>query len=70
MPLTRRRAPGVRLRCLAALAAAGCGGDPDCGPREAVVERVIDGDTIVAGGVKVRYLLVNAPEATTGRADC
>jgi micrococcal nuclease len=49
---------------------AGCGERPDCGPRQAVVERVIDGDTIVVtGGVRVRYLLVNAPE-TSGDGEC
>ncbi|HET7501339.1 MAG TPA: thermonuclease family protein [Kofleriaceae bacterium] len=42
-----------------------------CGPREATVERVIDGDTIVLpGGLKVRYLLVDTPEATDGHAEC
>ena len=63
----------ARLAALAAslaLPAAGCSGDPACGPREAVVDRVIDGDTIVAGGVKIRYLLVNAPETTADRAGC
>jgi micrococcal nuclease len=56
----------------AAIALAGCA-EPGaaCGPREAIVERVIDGDTIiVAGDVRVRYILVDAPEATGGRADC
>ena len=51
---------------------AGCGdpGSP-CGPREAIVERVIDGDTIVvAGDLTIRYLLVNAPEITNGHDDC
>jgi micrococcal nuclease len=55
-----------------ALAVPGCG-DPAsaCGPREAIVERVIDGDTIViSGGVRIRYLLVDAPESTSGRDDC
>jgi micrococcal nuclease len=78
MPVTLRPPSGLRWRCLAALAGAaslallagGCSGDPGCGPTEAMVERVIDGDTIVAGGVKIRYLLVNAPEATGGHADC
>lgn len=77
MPVTPRAPVGVPWRGLAALAGAAglalpaaCGGDPGCGPREAVVDRVIDGDTIVAGGVKVRYLLVNAPETTGGHADC
>jgi micrococcal nuclease len=42
-----------------------------CGPREAVVERVIDGDTIVvSGNVRLRYILVDAPETTGGRDDC
>jgi micrococcal nuclease len=54
------------------LALAGCGDpSPACGPREATVERVIDGDTIVvSGGVRIRYLLVDAPETTSGRNDC
>lgn len=44
----------------------GCGEPATaCGAREAAVERVIDGDTIeLAGGLHVRYLLVNAPETT------
>jgi len=51
---------------------AGCGDRGSaCGAREATVERVIDGDTIVLpGDVKIRYLLVNAPETTNGHADC
>ena len=54
----------------AACAASACAGDARCGPHRAVVERVIDGDTIVAGGVTIRYLLVDAPETGDGRADC
>ena len=43
----------------------------DCGPSEAIVERVIDGDTIaLAGDVNIRYLLVAPPETTNGHADC
>lgn len=55
-----------------AACAAGCTGDgaARCGPRQAVVDRVIDGDTIVAGGRTIRYLLVDAPEITGGHADC
>lgn len=35
----------------------------DCGPEEATVSRVIDGDTVeLTTGQKVRLLLVNAPE--------
>jgi micrococcal nuclease len=61
------------LAVLAALALAGCTepAGSTCGPRRAVVERVIDGDTIVLpGDVRIRYLLVNAPEITGGHADC
>lgn len=49
-----------------------CGGtDSACGPREATVERVVDGDTIVVtGDVRIRYILVNAPETTNGHNDC
>lgn len=79
----RQRAPAIRRFCLvdlvgpAAIVAAaataggaGCTGEPPCGPDEATVDRVIDGDTIVAGGARIRYLLVDAPEATTSPADC
>jgi micrococcal nuclease len=42
-----------------------------CGPTEAVVSRVIDGDTIeLASGERIRYLLVNTPEITNGHNDC
>jgi micrococcal nuclease len=53
-----------------ALGSPGCSSGPSCGPRQAVVDRVIDGDTIVAGGLTIRYLLVNAPEVNGGRSDC
>jgi micrococcal nuclease len=62
--------PSLAVPLLASLA--GCA-EPgaDCGPRQAIVERVIDGDTIiVSGGVRVRYILVDAPETTGGRDDC
>jgi micrococcal nuclease len=64
--------PVARL-ALAGLGAVTACGAPGaaCGPSEATVERVIDGDTIVLpGGVTIRYLLVNAPETTNGHADC
>ena len=50
----------------------GCNdGGSDCGAEEAVVSRVIDGDTIeLADGSRVRYLMVNAPETTNGHDDC
>jgi micrococcal nuclease len=48
------------------LALAGCPA-----PDEAVVTRVIDGDTIeLEGGERVRYLMVNTPETTGGKNDC
>ena len=74
MPLARpgRRAgiAGLWGASLAGLVA--CGGrGADCGPREATALRVIDGDTIVVSGdLKIRYLLVNAPETTNGHTDC
>ncbi|TMQ22964.1 MAG: thermonuclease family protein [Deltaproteobacteria bacterium] len=58
------------IAVVAALGAPGCGSAPGCGPHEAIVDRVIDGDTIVAGGATVRYLLVDAPEITDGHDDC
>jgi micrococcal nuclease len=60
----------VKLAALLSLVVAGCGGSP-CGETEATVTRVIDGDTIeLESGVRVRYLLVNAPETTNGHDDC
>lgn len=41
-----------------------------CGPSNGMVERVIDGDTVVIDGRKIRYLLVDAPETTEGKHDC
>ena len=61
------------MKLALALALAGCGGSPgsDCGPSEGVVARVIDGDTVVLeSGVKIRYLMINAPETTNGHNDC
>ena len=44
-----------------------CSDGPDCGPTEAVVARVIDGDTIeLESGERVRYLLVDTPELSGG----
>ena len=49
---------------------AGCPEEPVCGPDWAVVESVIDGDTIIlADGTRVRYLMVDTPEATT-KTEC
>lgn len=74
-PSTLAGGAGLAVSCVAAFVAsfvalAACGG-PSCGPSEATVERVIDGDTIVVSGdVTIRYLLVDAPEITGGRSDC
>jgi micrococcal nuclease len=64
----------VKLTGLLAALVVGCTSQeagPPCGPTHAVVERVIDGDTIVlASGEKVRYLLVDTNEVTGGHDDC
>jgi micrococcal nuclease len=74
VPLTPGTLPGLAACwCGGALVglAACSGGGASCGVREATVERVIDGDTIVLpGDVKIRYLLVNAPEITNGHDEC
>ena len=52
---------------------AGCGGSggSECGSTEAVVERIIDGDTIeLEGGERIRYLMINTPETTGGKNEC
>jgi micrococcal nuclease len=42
-----------------------------CGPTSGVVDRVIDGDTIVLeSGDRVRYILVDTPEVTAGKNEC
>jgi micrococcal nuclease len=49
----------------------GCGDPSSCGPSRARVERVVDGDTVVLeGGERVRYLLVDAPEASRDPEAC
>lgn len=53
------------------LFATGCDAGSHCGPTEATVTRVIDGDTIeLEGGETIRYLLVNTPETTGGKNEC
>jgi micrococcal nuclease len=63
--------PVSRWLAIAALAA-GCGETgSECGPTSAVVSRVIDGDTVeLENGLKIRYLMVNAPETTSGKNEC
>jgi micrococcal nuclease len=58
------------IACLPlALALAACAGSP-CGPSEAKVTRVLDGDTVeLENGDKIRYLLVDTPEVSGG-GDC
>lgn len=74
MHVSARRAATVATAVFAAAAAAACQDDGvagRCGPTEAEVARVIDGDTIeLAGGERVRYLMVDAPEVGTGAAEC
>jgi micrococcal nuclease len=42
-----------------------------CGPLSGVVDRVIDGDTIILeSGERVRYILVDTPEITAGKNEC
>jgi micrococcal nuclease len=62
--------PLGRALVLVALVA-GCDGGSTCGPSSALVTRIVDGDTIeLETGVKIRYLMVNAPETTSGHNDC
>lgn len=54
-------------------ASSGCSSDgtSPCGPNQATVARVVDGDTIeLDNGDKIRYLLVNTPETTSGKNEC
>ena len=63
----------VKLAVAALLlaAAAGCDNSSPCGPTEAKVTRVVDGDTVeLEDGRKIRYLLVDTPESTGGATDC
>lgn len=59
------------VKYCAVVAAIGVGCTSPCGPAQATVDRVIDGDTIVLStGDHVRYLLIDSPEATNGHDDC
>ena len=57
---------------IALLAFSACGPPTSiCGPTRGKVTRVIDGDTVdLESGERVRYLLVNAPETTSGKNEC
>jgi micrococcal nuclease len=64
MPVSRIDPAVLACAGCCAIGLAACSADPACGPRQATVERVIDGDTIVVtGDLTIRYLLVDAPEA-------
>jgi micrococcal nuclease len=63
----------LRLSCAVFLSLSGCGDAPEprCGPSEAVVRHVIDGDTVeLSSGERVRYLLVDTPETTGDTPEC
>lgn len=48
-----------------------CSESVECGPSEAWVSRVIDGDTVqLSGGELVRYLLVDTPEVRGTQSEC
>lgn len=48
-----------------------CAPPSPCGPAEGKVVRVVDGDTLeLESGVKLRLLLTDTPETTSGKADC
>jgi len=61
----------VRLLLVVLGVLAACSDASPCGPPEDTVARVIAADTVVlASGVKLRYLLIDAPETTDGHHDC
>ena len=66
MSLARAAALALSIPCAA------CGNDgSSCGPSSATVSRIVDGDTVeLDTGVKIRYLMINAPETTNGHNDC
>lgn len=68
---TLRRASVLGLGLSAGLGLGlACGDGYECGPTEAVVVRVIDGDTVeLDTGDRVRYLLVDTPEVS-GMTEC
>lgn len=72
-------AAGLALSFSSACLAPGSGGETgtdatgasNCGPSTAVVDYVVDGDTVeLEGGERVRYLLIDTPESTNGSNDC
>jgi micrococcal nuclease len=72
-PVPRTVAPrAAALALLVLLISDGCSaGENECGPAHARVARVIDGDTVeLADSNRLRYLLVDTPEATNGHDEC
>ncbi len=65
---------GAGLGCGGILLLAACDPSPKaerCGPTQALVTRVIDGDTIeLENGERVRYLLIDTPESTQNKNEC
>jgi micrococcal nuclease len=66
-----RALPSAMLLALLGLLACDSGSDAGrCGPSEAVVKRVIDGDTVeLESGERVRYLMIDTPEIS-GAGEC
>jgi micrococcal nuclease len=59
------------MRWYLVVALAGCSAGSPCGESEGKVTRVVDGDTIeLEDGRRIRYLLVDTPETTSGSNDC
>jgi micrococcal nuclease len=57
--------------CALAACSGGGGSSSECGPTEATVARIIDGDTIeLTSGERIRYLMINTPETTGGKNEC
>ena len=47
------------------------GTEHECGPTQGVVDRVVDGDTIVlVSGERIRYILVDTPELGEDKNEC
>jgi len=62
---------GLLVIAAASIGIAGCSEAEGCGPGVAVVQRVIDGDTVeLTNGERVRYLLVDAPEMAGNDSEC
>ena len=59
--------------CATALLLSSCAAEPEprCGPDQALVRQVIDGDTVeLSSGERVRYLLIDTPETGGESPEC